>query len=60
MIRDYCIQKTIKKGKEEKVYGMLCKANSLIRFGTTQEYLKGKKVLERAERLINAYDISAL
>lgn len=48
MIRDYCIQRTIRKGKEDKIYRMLVEVNSLVE----SDKLKGLKLLKRAGRII--------
>jgi hypothetical protein len=59
-IRNYCIRRIIKKGKEQKVYSMLLSAN--YRFAVVTHPVKielAEKGALRASRLIETYNINS-
>ena len=58
IIRDYCIQRTIRKGKEEKVYRMICAARDLADKAISQEEVdKATRLLRMANRITETYHI---
>lgn len=59
-IMDYCIQRRIRKGKEEKAYRMLVEARDLIFLSSDNNSLeRGQELLGRASRLIRTYKINS-
>jgi len=58
-VRDYCVQRRIRKRKEEKVYQMLVEARGLILSSDNNSLERGQELLVSASRLIRTYKINS-